>query len=344
MAVMKKDRIVRICQDARFLNSKMTKDYVSSPAPEELLSQLKSGQVLSTVDLTSGYWRVPIRHEDRKYTGFMFENHTYCFQVLPFGLSTSVASFIRCINKILGPESENFIFVYVDDILVFSRNVKEHFEHLSKLFRRFRECNLTIKLRKCRFARQRVEFLGHIISAEGVQVDEKRVKAIMEILPPRNIRELRGFLGVINYERRLCHNFSRMTLPLLRLLKKGTPWSWGESEQSAFEQINFISYNGYLPNFDEAFFIQTDSSRFAVGAYLYQLDETNVQKIIAFASRTLRGAEINYTITEKEALANIFALKQWRTLVLGRKLYIVTDHKSLSFLMQTKLGSSRLTR
>lgn len=347
VVVKKKDNSVRICLDARFLNSKMVKDHVTPPPPEELVTKIGNGQILSTVDLTAGYWQVPIKNECQRYTGFSFDNNTYCFKVLPFGLSTSVASFVRCLNKVLGPEFEGFTLVYVDDLLIFSRDANEHLCHLQKLFERFRECNLTIKLKKSKFARKELVFLGHIISSEGIRIDPMRLQAMKDFPRPRNIRELRGFLGVVNFERRFCHNFSHLTLPLLKLLKKGVKWAWTKTEQDAFDEIKDKFMNVTMvfhPNFDETFYIQSDSSGFAVGAFIYQIADDNNMKILAFASRTLRGSELNYSVTEKEALAIIYAFKQWRTLVLGRKVVVLTDHKALSFMMQCKLGTSRLVR
>lgn len=347
VVVKKKDNSIRICLDARHLNKRMVQDHIVPPVPDELLAKFTKGLYLTTLDMTSSYWQVPIRKQDRKYTGFSYDNGTYVFKVLPFGLSTSVSSFIRGLNKIIGPEFESFVLSFVDDLLVVSPTAEDHFEHLERVFIAFKNANLTLKLRKCVFARTEVSYLGHIVSAEGIRIDPSRITAIQNLPMPRNIRELRGFLGFVNYERRFIQNFSDLTIPLLRLLKKDCKWEWGEKEiqtfnaiKQAYLSVTFVNH----PDLNNRFFIQGDSSDYGVGGILFQLDEEGNKKVIAYASRTLRPAELNYTVTEKEALALIFLLQQWRTLILGNPLSVITDHKSLSYVMNCPLKTSRLTR
>nr|CAI5867607.1 unnamed protein product [Callosobruchus analis] len=347
VVVRKKDESARVCIDARMLNKKMEGDAISPPHPEELLAKFNKSQFMSSLDMTAGYWQVPIRKEHRKYTGFLFEGITYCYNVLPFGLKTSVASFIRGLWKVFGPEFDEFLLLYVDDMLVYSRSVEDHFKHLKLIFQRLSECNLTIKLRKCAFARDRVEFLGHVITPDHIMIDPGRTDAIQKYPAPRNIRELRGFLGFINFERRFVRDFSDLTLPLLPLLKKNKQWHWGNSEhqafiniKKAFLKVTFLTH----PDFTKRFYVQCDSSGYAVGASLFQMGQDGERGFLAFASRTLRGPELRYTVTEKEALSIVFAFKHWRSIVLGQPLTVLTDHKALSFLMTLKLGNSRLTR
>lgn len=345
--VTKKDKSIRVCLDARHLNKKMMMDYTRPPLPVDLLLKFKGRQYLSTLDLTSSYWQVPIRERDRKYTGFLFENNTYVFNVLPFGLSTSVASFVKALDQILGPETQDFSFSYVDDLLVFSENADDHFRHLEIIFSKFRTSNITVKLRKSTFARAEVSFLGHIISPKGIRMDPNRINAIQNFPPPRNIKELRSFLGMINYDRRFVNNFSDLTVPLLRLLKKNTRYIWGVEEKSAFEEIKecFLKVSMVShPQFDKTFYIQTDSSNYGLGCCLYQLDISGNKKIVGYASRTLQGPELRYTVTEKEMLSVVYALQQWRVIVLGFPLVIITDHKALTYLMNCPLKSPRLTR
>lgn len=347
VTVMKKDGSVRVCLDARNLNKRMKQDFILPPNPNELLASFKAGMVVSTIDLTASYWQIAIKPEHSQYVGFVFENESYTFQRLPFGLSTSMASLIRCLNGVLGPESREFTAVYVDDLLVFSKTPDEHLNHLRFIFEKLESEGVTVKLRKCQFMRKEVTFLGHVISSEGISLDPKRIEAIQGFPTPRNIRELRGFLGLVNYEQRFCEKYSELTIPLLRLLKKNVPWTWGSDEMKAFKEVK----EGFLqvsmvahPDFSKKFFIQCDSSDFAVGGCLFQESDKGERQVVAFTSATQKGPQLRYTTTEKELLALVHCLRQWRTLVLGQSLVVITDHKSLCFLFSCKLKSSRLTR
>lgn len=348
--VMKKDGSIRVCLDARHLNKQMVKDHIVPPSPGELLFKFISGVYFSTIDLTASYWQISIKPEDRKYTGFLFDGMTYVFNVLPFGLSTSVGSFIRGLSKILGPEVQSFTVVYVDDLFIYSNTAEEHLEHLEIIFKKFHDANLTIKLGKSAFARKQVRFLGHMISQGGIAMDPSRIEGIQNLPRPRNVRELRSILGMINYDRRFLDRFADITLPLVNLLKKNVKWFWGACEQRAFEEIKQAFLRVAVmshPDFTKKFYIEADSSGYGIGCCLCQLDDySNYEnrKIIAFGSRTLKGPENNYNITEKECLACIFALKLWRVLVLGRPLIIITDHKSLAYLLTCPLKTPRLAR
>lgn len=343
--VIKKDKSVRVCLDARYLNSRMVRDHVIPPNPEELVFPFSERAVLSTVDLTSSYWQIPIKKEHRQYTGFMYDNQSFIFKVLPFGLSTSIASFIKALKKILG--GFEFVIPYVDDVLIFSKNGEEHLQHLEAIFKKLSEAGITLKLKKAKFAKEKITFIGHIVSATNISLDPSRVRSITEFPTPRNVKHLKAFLGLCNYERRFVERFAELTVPLLKLLKKGTYWRWGVEEHQAFEnvkraylQVVFLHH----PQTEKPFYIQSDSSNYAIGGCLFQLDNNNERAIISFCSRTLRGPEVNYGITEKEALAIVYCLQQFRVFVLGADLTVVTDHKALTFLKTCRLLNSRLTR
>nr|CAH7716438.1 unnamed protein product [Callosobruchus chinensis] len=346
MVVKKKDQSLRVCLDARHLNSVMCKEHVVPPKPEELLSRLGRGSIMSTVDMTSSYWQIPIKRDQRRYTGFVHNGLTYYFKVLPFGLSTAVSSFIRGLTIILGSEVEPFTLMYVDDLLIISDNCEQHLEHLKVILEKFRGANLTIKLRKSAFARKKVSFLGHIVSPTGIAIDPQRIANIQRFPRPRNIRELRGFLGLTSYCRRFCENFSDLTLPLLSLLKKSVKWEWRENQEVAFRRLKEVFCSVSIvahPDFSKEFIIQCDSSGFALGGCLYQSDDKGDKSIIAFTSRTLHGSELSYTVTEKELLALVHCLRTWRVFILGYRVRVLTDHKSITFLLSTRMRNARLT-
>lgn len=202
----KKDKSVRVCLDARALNKLMVNDYVVPPNPGELLFTFKKGQIFSTLDLTAAYWQIPVKADHTKYLGFVYKGATYTFQRLPFGLSTSMASLIRCVSQVLGQECLNFAHVYVDDLIIHSDDIEAHFRHLKIVFEKLQNANFSVKLRKSQFLRSEVHFLGHVITSEGIILDPKRIESIKSFPRPRNVRELRGFLGLVNYERRFIEN------------------------------------------------------------------------------------------------------------------------------------------
>lgn len=177
----------------------MEKDHIIPPNPEDLLEKYGGQPWLSSVDLTSSYWPIPIREKDTKYTGFLYGNQTYQFRVLPFGLSTSVASFIRGLNLILGPKLLQFTIPYVDDLLIFSSSSEEHLDHLEQIFKCFKTSNITVKLNKSKFAQNKLLFVGHVISPQGIEADPSKISAVKHFPRPRNVKELRSFLGFINY-------------------------------------------------------------------------------------------------------------------------------------------------
>nr|CAI5859444.1 unnamed protein product [Callosobruchus analis] len=347
VVVKKRDSTPRICIDARILNSRMRKDFIPPPNPAELLLSFKKGVILSTIDLTASYWQIRIHEQDRKYVGFIYEGETYVFRKLPFGLSTSMASLIRCLNQVLGAACQSFTMIYVDDLLVFSDNIDQHLEHLGILFDKLLAEGITVKLRKCQFLRQQVVFLGHIISSEGVRMDPDRIESIVKFPAPRNVKELRAFLGLVNYDKRFCDKYSELTVPLVRLLRKREIWCWDEEQKNGFANIKQAYLNVTLmvhPDFKKEFFVQCDSSDYAIGGRLFQKSNADEQEVIAYTSRTLKGSQLRYTTTEKEMFALLSCLEQWRSMLLGRNITVLTDHKALTFFLTCKLRSARLSR
>lgn len=346
VCVKKKDKSIRICLDARQLNQRLKKDYVNPPNQDDLLFNFKRGQVFSTIDLTASYWQILINPAHRQYIGFCYEGETYAFCRLPFGLSISMACLIRCLKTVL-TGCEEFVNIYVDDIQVHSESVDEHLSHLKKIFDIFREEGVTVKLRKCQFLCKTILFLGHQISSEGIQLDNSRTDAISKFPAPRNVKELRAFLGLVNYERRFCEGFSGMTVPMLKLLRKREPWCWGSEQKEAFDKIKQAFLNATIimhPDCSKTFYIQCDGSDYAIGGTLFQRSLSGEREVLAYTSVTLKGSQLRYTVTEKEMMALVHCLRQWRNLILGRKLIVITDHKALSFLLSCKLKSSRISR
>ena len=210
-----------------------------------------------------------------------------------------------------------------------------------------KENNLTINLEKSYFFRSEVKFLGHILTSTGIKPDPEKIETIQNFSRPRNLKELRGFLGLINFYTKFSKNHAAKIVPLLELLKKGVKWTWNEHLERAFNEIKLLFSSSVLLNYPEIkkpFYLQTDASDVALGAVLFQLDEDGNPCPIIYASRTLKGAELAYYTTEKELLAIVWALHKFRSYIMGGKIIIRTDHKALTFLKTCKLLSGRLTR
>lgn len=334
--VRKKDGGVRICLDARWLNSLMVADSESPRSPEDIFLSFNNVQYISTIDLRMSFWQIPLSPSSRQYTGFLYNGKSYVYLVLPFGLKTAVGTFSRAMDVILGPEVREFCINYIDDLLVYSSSFKEHLAHLSQVFEKLHTAGMTINLTKSQVVQEQVTFLGHIISPKGISTDPEKVRCIQEFPRPHNLKALRGFLGLCNYYRRFAAHYSEATRPLTLLLQKNVKWRWGSVEEESFNLTKLLFLETVIlkfPNFDKTFYLQTDGSCFAIGVELYQLDLDNTEHLVlGFASRAFKGAELNYTVTEKELFAIIFGLQKFRTIILGCKVIIRTDHHALKFL------------
>lgn len=345
--VKKRDESIRICLDARALNEKMVSDLEGPPAIDELLQRFHGKVFLSNIDLVSSFWQIGLTTESRKYTTFMYNGRSYCYKVLPFGLKTSVASFSRCMDIVLGPDVRDFTHNYIDDLLIASSTFEEHLNHIQTVCRKLRDANLKINIQKSHFVRNEVTFLGHVLTPLGIKKDQEKVKAIMEFPKPTKIKHLRAFLGLCNYYRKFCKNYSDYPKKLSHLLKKGTPWKWGQYEEESFNEIKQQFVDDVVlihPDPKKLFILETDASNYGIGAVLYQVLEDGRRGVIAFQSRSLRGPEINYVTTEKELLSVVYSLHKFRLYLTGTQFLIRTDHKALTFLKTCRFLNERITR
>lgn len=347
VCVRKSDGSVRICVDARQINSRIIPDRQSPGEPEDLFAAFHDTRHISTTDFSKGFWQVPLHPDDRKYTAFLYKGKSYQFKVLPFGLTNSVGEFCRAVEASLGLELATIVHAYVDDLVIVSSSFDEHFEVLERLFSRLRAVGLTLKLSKSRFLRKEVRFLGFILSAEGIQPDPEKIDIIHKFPVPRNIRELRAFLGICNFYRRFAERFATAIAPLLALLKKGVVWEWTEECERSFKAAKGLFRQECVarhPDFSQEFVMYADASGYGLGVKLVQKGSDGEEKIIAFSSRSLLAAERAYTVTERECLAVVWGLNKWRNVLLGHGVIVRSDHHSLAFLQSCRLMGSRLTR
>ncbi|KAE8687190.1 Detected protein of unknown function [Hibiscus syriacus] len=332
--VKKKDGSIRLCIDYQKLNQMTVKNKYPLPRIDDLFDQLRGAIVFSKIDLRSGYYQLKVKGSDVAKTVIRTRYGHYEFLVMPFGLMNAPAAFMDLMNRVFRPYLDQFVVVFIDDILIYSRTEAEHDEHLKIVLRTLREHRLYAKLSKCEFWLQEVSFLGHIISARGIQVDPSKIEAIVNWKRPKNISEICSFLGLAGYYRRFVEGFSIIASPLTKLLRKNVSFDWGEAQHESFEKLKAVLTQAPVliqPESGKDFTVYSDTSHSGLDCVLMQ-----ESKVVAYASRQLRPHECNYPTHDLELAAVIFALKIWRHYHYGEKCYIFTDHKSLKYLLTQK--------
>ncbi|KAJ1692761.1 hypothetical protein LUZ63_009459 [Rhynchospora breviuscula] len=332
--VKKKDGSMRLCVDYRELNKVTVKNRYPLPRIDDLFDQLQGSSVYSKIDLRSGYHQLRIRDKDIEKSAFRTRYGHYEFLVMPFGLTNAPAAFMDLMNRVFQDALDTYVIVFIDDILVYSKSHEEHTEHLQAVLQRLREHQLFAKFSKCEFWMDQVKFLGHVISGKGIAVDSDKVKAIVEWEAPKNVSDIRSFLGLAGYYRRFVSGYSQIARPMTQLLHKGTPFKWSEKQDKSFQELKNRLVSApvlTLPLPDKDYTVYTDASRNGLGCVLMQEDH-----VIAYGSRQLRTHEQNYPTHDLELAAVIFALKIWRHYLYGSKCRIFTDHQSLKYVFTQK--------
>ena len=333
---------MRLCVDYRQLNKATIKNKYALPRVDDLFDQLQSARVFSKIDLRSGYHQLRVAEMDVPKTAFRTRYGHYEFLVMPFGLTNAPAVFMALMNRIFQPYLDQFVIVFIDDILVYSPTEEEHAQHLSKVLQRLRDKKLYAKYDKCDFWLKQVAFLGHIIIEKGIQVDPAKVEAVTKWEPPRNVTEVRSFLGLAGYYRRFVEGFSKIAIPLTRLLRKDTKFEWDRGCQESFDRLKSLLTTApvlALPKGRGGFEVYSDASNQGLGCVLMQHG-----KVIAYASRQLKTHETNYPTYDLELAAIVFVLKIWRHYLYGETFSIFTDHKSLKHLMDQRELNMRQRR
>lgn len=340
----------RLVVDFRQLNEKTVTDSYPLPNITDILDQLGRSVYFTTLDLASGYWQVRMDETSQEYTAFQANYKFYEWKRMPFGLKNAPSTFQRLMNEVLTGLQGVQCLVYLDDIVIYGKTLYDHNEKLKNVFDRLEEYNLKLQPEKCQFMCREINYLGHIISKDGILPDPKKIRAVQQFPLPKTVRQIKSFLGLASYYRRFIKNFSKLAEPMNKLLKKGEPFKWDakcdESFSTLKEKLTTPPILAF-PILDQEYRITTDASQTAVGAVLsqeHQLEDEKADLPICYMSRTLNQAERKYAVIEKELLAIVYALKQFRPYVYGRKCLIITDHKPLVWLMKLKNPSSRLMR
>lgn len=336
----------RVCVDFRRLNEVTIGDAFPLPNIVDILDQLGRSKYYSTLDLAQGYHQVPMNASDREKTAFSTDRGHYEFLRMPFGLKGAPGTFQRLMNQVLVGLNGIKAFVYLDDIIVYAKDLNDHSQKLSEIFNRLRRYNLKLQPLKCEFLRKEVAYLGHVITDEGVKPDPQKVECVKSFPVPKNVREIKSFLGLSGYYRRFINNYGQIAKPLTTLLKKDVPFRWSDLCQESFENLkNLLTKSPILqyPDFTKPFNLTCDASNYAVGCVLSQ-GPIGKDLPIAYASRTLNKAEINYNTTEKELTSIVWGIKVFRPYLFGQQFNIITDHRALVWLFNLKDPGSRLTR
>jgi len=326
--IPKKDGSVRFISDFRELNKRIKRKPFPIPKIQDLLLKLEGFQYATSLDLNMGYYHIELSPDSKRLCTIVLPWGKYEYQKLPMGLCNSPDIFQEKMSTLMG--DLEFVRTYIDDLLITTKSTwNDHLRHLDIVFHRIHEAGLKINAKKSFFGKDELEYLGYWITRQGIQPVSKKVEAIKNIAPPKTQRELRRFIGIINYYRDMWIRRSDVLAPLSKLTSKTVKWQWTTVEQKAFDTMKRIIARETLlvyPDFNQPFIIYTDASHTQLGAVISQNN-----KPIAFYSRKLNPAQTRYTTTERELLSIVETLKEFRNILLGHRIKIYTDHKNLTY-------------
>ena len=337
VAVPKKNGEVRVCVDMRQANKAVMRERYPIPNVDELLQSLNGATVFSKLDLRSGYHQIEIAEESRPITTFVCQKGLYRYKRLIFGISCASEVYQRVIQQTL--QDINGVRNVSDDIIVYGRTQKEHDEALRQVLQRLRDKNLTLNRDKCEFNRESITFLGHTLSKNGIEAEKRKIDAIQDTARPTCAKEVRSFLGLVNYVARWIPNFATLAEPLRKLTRKTVEWTWSDEHENSFKQLKEALMSAtvmvyYKPGAETK--IVVDASPVGLGAILLQKQSDGSEKPVAYASRTLTDVERRYSQTEREALSVLWACQRFHVYLYGIDFTIVTDHKPLEAIYSTK--------
>jgi transposase InsO family protein len=350
LLVPKKNGEWRFCIDYRTLNDATVKDVYPLPRIDDTLDALNGAKFLSTLDLQSGYWQIPMAKDSIQKTAFVTHEGLFEYKRMPFGLCNAPATFQRHLDSVLAGLKWQCCLVYIDDIIVFSSSFEQHMIDIRLIFNRLREHGLKLNAKKCFICCNKVTFLGHSITPDGIRPDPAKMSSIRLVTfseKPEKQRML-SFIGLVGHYRKFIQDFSKIVLPLRLIAHKDNPWIWDETCETNFNLIKEKLTSGEgpilaLPNFkgEYRFSVHTDASDAGIGAVLYQ-SVNGSENVIQYASRSLTPAELKWNTTEKEALAIVWACDHFRPYLIGTAFDVETDHQSLAWLKKSEKG--RLAR
>ena len=315
---------------------------------EDLIEQLGDVSFISKLDLTKGYWQIPLSPETKDKSAFITLNGLYHFNVMPFGMKSAPATFQRMINKVLSG-LELFSGAYLDDILIYSKTFEDHLLHLETVFQRLLDAKLVAKPSKCVLGHAQINYLGHLVGSGEMKPLKSKVECLQQFPIPENKKQLRSFIGLASYYRRYIPNFSSVAAPLTD--KTGKKYSnkvkWTEDCDKAFQTLKdkLSSFPVlHLPNFSKPFVVQVDASERGLGAVLCQSSEDGSEHPIVYCSRKLLDREQKLSTTEKECLGIVWAVETFKPYIYGTTFTVETDHNPLVWLDKCKDVNQKLLR
>lgn len=333
---MKTSGKIHICVDLTRLNESVIRERHILPAVDETLAKLEGARVFTKLDATSGFWQVPLHKDSMLLTTFITPEGRYYFKRLPFGISSAPEHFQKRISQLI--DGVDGVLCHADDVLVIGKDRAEHDDRLHRVLQKFREAGLTLN-EKCQFALTEIRFLGHVINSQGIRADPGKIKAILEMPEPKDVADVRRFMGMVNFVGKFSPRLPDLTKPIRDLLKTENSWTWGAPQQKAFletkkELGSETVLAQYSPNHETM--VSADASSYGLGGVLTQKQTDGEWKPVVFISRSLSKAESRYAQIEKEALAVTWACERLRGYVSGLDFTIRTDHKPLITLLKSR--------
>ena len=354
-AAKSKTTTYRLVTDFRALNEAIVRNNYLLPPIDQLIDDIGNQynttegppKYFTSLDLSQAYFQLSLHEDSRKYTAFTWNNKKYQYTVCPMGISTSGGHCQQVVQKILQPYLGKCCVNYLDDILIVSRSFSQHMNDVQAVLQAFAKYNLLLSPSKCEFAKPNATFLGHNFSEQGYQPSNKHVSALQSYPRPQTVKELRTFLGLINYFRRFLQDRAKICEPLNTLTKKGVPFLWSKQCEESFQMIKDILCKPPIlqyPRFNKRFYLSTDASTQAIGACLCQKDEHGNFVPIAYCGRSLKPHEKNYTVTKLELLATVFAIQYFQVYLAGQQFTLITDHSPLTSILKQKTLTPQLAR
>ena len=337
--VAKKDGGVRPCVDYRRVNQLVKPDGFPLPRIQGCLDAVAGSSLFSTMDLSSGYFQIPIKREDIPKTAFVCKYGHFEMTRMPFGLNNAASTFQRTMELALQGLQWVTCLIYIDDVIVFGKDFDQHMQRLEEVLDRIKKAGLKLKASKSYLLQKEVIFLGHVVSGEGIKPSPTNVTKVVDWPTPKTAKQVKQFVAMASYYRRYVRNFASTARPMVDLTKKGKKFLWSEACENAFNSLKraLISADvmGYPLNEAGEFILDVDASDLGIGAVLHQV-QGGKETVLAYASRSLNKAEANYCITEKELLAARYFIEYFRQYLLGRRFLVRSDHQSLVWLFQLK--------
>lgn len=346
VAVKKKDGSMRLCLDARKLNSVIVQEAYPIPHIASIMNNLSGSKFLSSIDLEAAFWQIPLHPDSKQKTAFTIpQRGHYQFKVVPFGLSTASQALSRVMNHIF-IDLEPKVFVYLDDLIIATNDFEEHIRLLQEVARRLQAAGLTINADKSVFCRRSIKYLGYVLDENGWNVDMEKTEAINSFPTPSSKKEIQRFLGMCGWYRRFIKDFSKVAAPLTELTKTKIKFRWNETCDVAFNTLKQLLCTAPVlstPDYTKPFSISCDASDVALGAVLSQ-DYDGNERAIAYFSQKLSPSERKYSVTERECLAVIRAIEKFRGYVEGSRFTVFCDHSSLTYLKSMKHPTPLMAR